>query len=84
LVPFSSEILSSCLLSEGIKIKICKTVILPLVLYGCETRSLTLREDYRLRVFENCVLRRRDKTTISWRKLHNEEFHNFYSSPDII
>jgi hypothetical protein len=59
------------------------------VLYGCETWSLTLREEHRLRVFENTVLRRifgprRDEVSGDWRKLHNEELHNVYSSPDII
>jgi hypothetical protein len=59
------------------------------VLYGCETWSLTLREEHRLRVFENRVLRRifeprRDEVTGDWRKLHNEELHNLYSSPNII
>jgi hypothetical protein len=59
------------------------------VLYGCETWSLTLREEYRLRVFENRVLRRifgpkRVEVTGGWRKLHNEELHNLYSSPSII
>jgi hypothetical protein len=58
------------------------------VLYGCETWSLTLREEHRLRVFENRVLRRifglkRDEVTGGWRKLHNEELHNLYSSPSI-
>jgi hypothetical protein len=58
-------------------------------LYGCETWSLTLREEQRLRVFENRVLRRiiglkRDEVTGKWRKLYNGEIHNFYSSPDII
>jgi hypothetical protein len=58
-------------------------------LHGCETWSLTLREEDRLRVFENRVLRRifgpkRDEVTGEWRKLHNEELHNLYSSPDII
>jgi hypothetical protein len=62
---------------------------LPVVLYGCETWSLTLREEYRLRVFENRVLRRifepkRDEMTVEWRKLHNEELHDLYSSPSII
>jgi hypothetical protein len=62
---------------------------MPVVLYGCETWSLTLREEHRLRVFENRVLRRmfgpkRDEVTGEWRKLHNEELHNFYSSPNII
>jgi hypothetical protein len=59
------------------------------VLYGCETWSLTLREEHRLRVFENRVLRRifgpkRDEVTGDWRKLPNEELHNFYSSPNTI
>jgi hypothetical protein len=59
------------------------------VLYGCETWSLTLREEHRLRVFENRVLRRifgpkRDEVTGGWRKLHNEELHNLYASPSII
>jgi hypothetical protein len=60
-----------------------------MVLYGCETWSLTLREEHKLRVFENRVLRRifgpkRDKMTGDWRKLHNEELHSLYSSPSII
>ena len=58
-----------------------------MVLYGCETWSLTLREERRLRVFENRVLRRvfgpkRDEVTGEWRKLHNEELNNLYSSPN--
>jgi hypothetical protein len=53
-------------------------------LYGCGTWSLTLREEHRLRVFENRVLRNRDEVTGGWRKLHNEELHNFHSSPSII
>jgi hypothetical protein len=66
-----------------------KTIILPVVLYGCETWSLTLKEEHRLRVFENRVLRRifgskRNEVTGEWRKLHNEELHNLYSTPDII
>jgi hypothetical protein len=65
------------------------TIILPAVLYGCETWSLALREEHRLRMFENRVLRkifgpRRDEVTGKWRKLHNEEFHDLYSSPSII
>jgi hypothetical protein len=51
-------LLSSRLLSKNVKIRICKTILLPVVLYGCETWSLTLREEYRLRVLENKVLRR--------------------------
>jgi hypothetical protein len=66
-----------------------KTIILPVVLYGCETWSLTIRQEHKLRVFENRVLRRifgqkRDRMTGVWRKLHNEELHNLYSSPSII
>jgi hypothetical protein len=65
------------------------TALMPVLLYGCETWSLTLREEHRLRVFENRALRRmsgpkRDEVTRGWRKLHNEELHNFYSSPSII
>jgi hypothetical protein len=80
--------LSSRLLYRNVKVKIYKTIILP-VLYGCETWSLTLREEHRLRVFENRVMRRifgpkRDEVTGEWRKLHSEELHNLYSSPDII
>jgi hypothetical protein len=66
-----------------------KTIILHAVLYGCKTWSLTLREEHRLRLFENRVLRRifgpkRDKVTGEWRKLHNEELRDLYSSPSII
>jgi hypothetical protein len=80
--------LSSRLLSKDIKIRIYKTIILPVVLYWCETWSLTLREEHRLRVFENRVLRRmfepkRDEVTGEWRKLHNEELRDLYSSPSI-
>jgi hypothetical protein len=72
-----------------VKIKIYKTIILPVVLYGCETLPLTLREEHRLRVFENRVLRtifgpKRDEVTRGWRKLHNEELHGSYSSPSIV
>jgi hypothetical protein len=77
------------LLSKNLKIRIHNTIILPVVLYGCETWSLTLREEYRLRVFENRVLRRifgpkRDEVTGEWRKLHNEELHDLYSSPSTL
>ena len=63
-------------------------IILPVVLYGCETRSLTLREESRLRVFENRILRRifgskRDENG-EWRGLHNEELHSLYRLPNII
>jgi hypothetical protein len=72
-----------------VKVRIYKTIILPVVLYGCETWSLTVREEHKLRVFENRVMRRifgpkRDRVTGGWRKLHNEELHNLYSLPSII
>ena len=74
------NLLSSSLLSKNLKIKIYRTIILPVVLYGCETRSLTLREERRLRVFDNRVLRifgpKRDEVTGEWRKLHNEELND--------
>jgi len=81
--------LSSSLLSKNIKIKIYRTIILPVVLYGCETWSLTLREERRLRVFENRVLRRIFEpkwyeVTREWRKLHNEELNDLYCSPNIV
>jgi hypothetical protein len=81
--------LSSCLLSRNVKIKIYIIVILPVVLYGCETWSLTVREEPRLRVFANGVLRRifepkRDEVTGEWRRLHNKELYALYSSPDVI
>jgi hypothetical protein len=65
-----------------VKVKIYKTVILLVLLYGCETWSLTVRKEHKLRVFENRVLRRmfrpkRDGVTGGWRKLYNEELHNF-------
>jgi hypothetical protein len=79
------NLLSSRLLSRNTKIRVYRTVILPVVLYGCETWSLTLREEQRLRVFENRVLRRifgpkRDEATGKWRRLHKEELNNLYSS----
>ena len=83
------NLLSSRLLSKNLKIKIYRTIILPVVLYGCETWSLTLREERKLRVFENMVLRtifgpRRDEGTGEWRRLHNEELNGLYSSPNIV
>jgi hypothetical protein len=89
LLPFGSESFIIPSAVQNVKVKIYKTIILPVVFYGCETWYLTLREEYRLRVFENRVLRRifgpkRDEVTGEWGKLHSEELHNLYSSPDII
>ena len=83
------NLLSSRLLSKNLKIKIYRTIILPVVLYECETWSLTLREERKLRVFENMVLRRifgprRDEETGEWRRMHNEELNDLYSSPNIV
>jgi len=83
------NILSSSLLSINVKINIRRTIFLPVVLYECETCSLTLREERRLWVFENRVLRRifwpkRDEVTGERRKLHNEELNDLYSSPNIV
>ena len=76
------------MLSKTLKIKIYRTTILPVVLYGCETWSLILREEGRLWVFENRVLRRvfgpkRDDVTGEWRKLHKEELRGLYSLPKL-
>jgi len=78
------NLLSSRLLSKNLKIKIYRTIILLVVLYGCETWSLTLREETKLRVYENMVLMRifgprRDEVTGEWRRLHNEELNDLYS-----
>jgi hypothetical protein len=72
---------SSRLLSKNVKVRIYKTIILPVVLYGCETWSLRIRDVHKLRVFENRVFRRifwpkKDGVMRGWRKLHNEELHN--------
>jgi len=77
------------LLSKYLKIKIYRNIILPVVLYGCETWSLILGDKRKMRVFENMVLRRifgprRDEVTGEWRGLHNEELNDFYSSPNIV
>jgi hypothetical protein len=70
------------------KIKTYRTIILPVLLYGCETWSLTIREEHRLRMFEKRVVRRifgskRDEVTGEWRRLHNEELNDLYSKPNI-
>jgi hypothetical protein len=84
---FVQSLLSSHLLSRSVKVKIYKTIILAILLYGCETWSF--KEEHRLRVFENRVLRRifgpkKDEVTGEWMKLHSEKLHNLYSSPNII
>jgi hypothetical protein len=80
--------LSSRLLSKNLKIKVYKTVILPVVLYGCEAWSLTLGEEHRLKFFENRVLRKisgpKREEDKSWIKLHNDELHRPYFSPNIV
>jgi hypothetical protein len=82
------NLLSSRLISKNLKIKIYKSVILPFVLYGCETWSLTLREEHRLRVFENRMLKRifgpKREEDGSCRKVHNDEHHSLYSSMNIV
>jgi hypothetical protein len=79
--------LSSCLIIKNLKIKIYETVILPVVLYGCETWSLLWREEHRLRGFENRVLRifepKREEDG-SRRKLYNDELHSLYSLPNVV
>jgi hypothetical protein len=90
LLPFSAEppVFSSAI-KKNLEIRIYTTIILPAVLYGCETWLLTLREEHRLRMFENRVLRKiygpkRDEVTDEWRKLHYKELRDLYSLPSII
>ena len=83
------NLLSSRLLSKSLKIKIYRTIILLVVLYGFETWSLTLREERKLGVFENMALRRifgsrRDEVTGEWRRFHNGELNDLYCSPNIV
>jgi hypothetical protein len=82
------NVLPSYLIPKNIRMKIYKTVILLVVLYGCETWSLTLRKEHRQRFFENRVLRtifrpKREEDRLL-RKLHNDELHSLYSSPNIV
>jgi hypothetical protein len=83
------NLLSSSLLSKNVNIKIYRNIIFPVVLSGCETWSLALREECRLGMFESTVLRRilgpkRDEVTGEWRRLHNKELYAVYSSLSII
>jgi hypothetical protein len=83
------SLLSSHLLSKNLKARIYKTIILPVVLYGCETWSLTLREEHRLKVFANRLLRRifgpkKDEVKEECWKLHNEELRDLHFAPSII
>jgi hypothetical protein len=88
LVTIQFRVLSSRLLSRNVKVKIYKTIILPVVLYECETWSLTLREEHRIRVFDNRVLKifgpKRDEVKGECRKLHDGELHNLYSSQNTL
>ena len=92
MLSFGAESLFSSLLSKNLKIRIYRNVFMPVVLYGCETWSLTLKKEYRLRELQNRVLRRifgpkRDELTREWRKLHNEELDDLltqYFSDDKI
>jgi hypothetical protein len=75
-------------MTATILFRIYETITLAVILYGCKTWYLTLRKEYRLRVFENRVLRRifghkRGEVAGGWRRLHNEELHNLYASPNI-
>jgi len=83
------NLLSSSVLSKNIDISTYINIFFPVVLYGCETWSLTLRKERRVKLFENRVLRRifgpkRDEVTGVWGKLHNEEHSDLYCSPNIV
>ena len=89
MLSFGAESFVFQVATKNTKIKIYRIIILPVNEYGCETWSLTLREESRFRMFENGVLRRtfgpkRDEVTGEWRKLDNEELNDLYSSPDIV
>jgi hypothetical protein len=89
LILFGAETFILQFAIQNTKIKIYRTLILPVIVYGCETWSFTLREEHRLRVFESRVLRKtlgskRDEITGEWRKLHNEELNDLYCPPNIV
>ena len=89
MLSFSAESFVFQFAVQKLKSKIYRTVILPVALFGYDTWSLTLREERRMRVFENRVLRRifgpkRDEVTEEWRKLYREELNDLYSSPSIV
>jgi hypothetical protein len=88
MISYMQNLLSSRLLFKNLKM-MYRTIVLPVVLYGCETWSLTLRKERKLRMFENKLLRRifgprRDEVTGDWRRLNNVELNDLYSSPDIV
>jgi len=84
LLPFSSEFFVFHFAIQNIKIKTYRNVILSVILYGCVTWCLTLREEHRLRVLRGKLGPKRDGVTGEWRKLHNEELHDLTSSPSVI
>ena len=89
MISFGAESFVVQFAIQNLMIKIYRNIILSVVVYGYETWSITLREERRLRAFENRVVRRifgpeRDKVTRDWRKLHNKELNDVYSSPNIV